>query len=620
MSDFEDQKEIIRTIQVLDRDAVDEIADTIGAVIERFRQATQTLTAQLDQAQKSREDMDHAAADLQQRLRIGVQLLKALEERGNEIKDIGQTLDSRKQLALEAEERLEEKFAEFDQRLGEAATKFEQQTQNTSDGILERTVAVSELVESAEVNVALMARRISQALEQANAQLNKPQSSFTPQSISAADSESAPIEESEAVEVESHIDGQQDGESELFVAEPLPRSPSISTEEIDELITSGDTLRSELDQLSALCEQLKTAQQITRADVEKVNNDLVEQEKEILQADPLIEMPVTQAPSELHAPISRLNTLLEQLKQTTLDHQQQRYIKAAEFAVTGMSDLVETAEGSLKVDGRDFEIDSENFDLRECIDEVFALIELSAEKAQVKLVQSVDEDAPAIVLGDQGRLIRVLVLAIGQAIRQATLDEIALNVTLEYKTDDQFNLRFVITEHKSASAAITETETQSESLDKEQNTFSETEFSSGVFGKLINQLHGTFGIDTDESQGFSIWFCVSFGKTLDVVDDRRAHARLPQEELKCNLGEVMDLSLGGMQLRCKRAPKRDHVDIELTSEEMMLNLKGEVVRRKKLGFRKYEVGVKFHDVDVETAKLITEFSLNHLFRPTMGPG
>ena len=276
MTDFEDQREIIRTIQILDRDAVDEIADTIGSVIERFRQATQTLTAQLDQAQQSKEDADRAAGDLQQRLRIGVQLLKALEDRADEIRDIGQTLDSRKQLALEAEQKLQEKFAEFDQRLGEAVTKFEQQTQNTSDGILESTVAVSELVESAQVNVALMARRVSLALEQTNAQLNQAQSSFTPPSISAADSaagsDSAPIVEQQATE------------SELLVTEPLSRQPSISTEEIDELITSGDVLKSELNQLSTLCEQLKTAQQVAKADIEKVDNDFVYDEKELLQA------------------------------------------------------------------------------------------------------------------------------------------------------------------------------------------------------------------------------------------------------------------------------------------------------------------------------------------------
>ncbi|MCH8823632.1 MAG: PilZ domain-containing protein [Planctomycetes bacterium] len=612
MTEFEDQREIIRTIQILDRDAVDEIADTIGSVIERFRQATQTLTAQLDQAQQSKEDADRAAGDLQQRLHIGVQLLRALEERGDEIKDIGQTLDSRKQLALEAEQRLEEKFAEFDQRLGEAVTKFEQQTQNTSDGILERTVAVSELVESAEVNVALMARRISQALEQTIAQPSEVRPSLTPPSISAVAS---------AVDSEStQIDEQQTAESQVEATEPLSQQPSISTEEIDELITSGDVLKSELNQLSTLCEQLKTAQQAAKADKEKVGNDFVDDEKELLQAEPLIDMPVTQAPTELYAPISRLNTLLDQLKQTTLDHQQQRFIKAAEFAVSGMRDLVETVEGPLKVDARDFELDSENFDLRGCIDEVFALITLSAEKAQIKLVQCVHEDVQSLVLGDQGRLIRALVLAIGQAIKQATLGEVILNVTIDYKTDDLTNLRFAIKEQRPANAVIpTETETQSQPLSQEQNAFSDTDFSSGVFGRLIEQLHGNFGVDADESEGFSLWFCITFGKSLEVVDDRRAHARLPQEELKCNLGEVMDLSLGGMQLRCKRVPKGDYIDIELTSEDMTLDLKGEVVRSKKLGFRKYEIGVRFQDVDPETAKLITQFSLNHLFRPIMGP-
>ena len=73
-------------------------------------------------------------------------------------------------------------------------------------------------------------------------------------------------------------------------------------------------------------------------------------------------------------------------------------------------------------------------------------------------------------------------------------------------------------------------------------------------------------------------------------------------------------------MNCKRVPKGDQIGIKLASGETTINLKGEVVRKTKLGFRKYNIGIKFSDVDLETAKLITEISLNHWFHPTMGSG
>ena len=137
--------------------------------------------------------------------------------------------------------------------------------------------------------------------------------------------------------------------------------------------------------------------------------------------------------------------------------------------------------------------------------------------------------------------------------------------------------------------------------------------------KLVELMRGEFGVQTDQDErAFTIWFTVTLAKSSEGSDNRRAHARLTQEALTCNLGEVLNLSLGGMQVRCIRAVKDKLVGVQLTYEGETIQLQAQVVRSTKVGFRKHELGLRFLDVDPETAKQLRRVSLNHWVRRTLG--
>ena len=89
-------------------------------------------------------------------------------------------------------------------------------------------------------------------------------------------------------------------------------------------------------------------------------------------------------------------------------------------------------------------------------------------------------------------------------------------------------------------------------------------------------------------------------RTPTKADNRRAQGRLPQELLRSNLGPVLDLSMGGMRVRCTRARKGD-VDVELMELEEPVKLRAEVMWTRRQGLRRYEVGLKFLDVPPEGA-------------------
>ncbi len=97
------------------------------------------------------------------------------------------------------------------------------------------------------------------------------------------------------------------------------------------------------------------------------------------------------------------------------------------------------------------------------------------------------------------------------------------------------------------------------------------------------------------------------------LSDRRTPARLPQESLVCDLGPILDLSIGGMRVLCKRR-REGSLKIRLWAFQFYMNLDGQVVWTKHLGFRRHEIGVQFLNVDDDTAKILSRISAIHRMR------
>ena len=97
------------------------------------------------------------------------------------------------------------------------------------------------------------------------------------------------------------------------------------------------------------------------------------------------------------------------------------------------------------------------------------------------------------------------------------------------------------------------------------------------------------------------------------LSDRRTPARLQQEDLVSDLGPILDLSVGGMRVLCKRN-RAGPLKVRLWAYEFSMNLDGQVVWTKHLGFRRHEIGVQFLNIDDDTAKILSRISAIHRMR------
>ena len=599
VTEQDDKNDIIRTIQVLDRDAVDDLAETIETVISDFQRAAGKLTNLTDQAQRHRAEAEQASAKLEQRLRLGLRLLKALQERTDTIAAATEDLDERQRRTEQAEARLEQQFVEFDDRLKEAVAQFQQQTANTSDAMLERASAVAQITEKTEVNVALMAQRVSEALVEARQQPQIVAPPPTPSVDKDVVEDLSDCDEcKDTVEADSTPGTIAAAESSVGPGPPLTAPPrEQGAPGVDDLRSTTTELQGELDALSARCERLKAARPSALDPPGSPSQFLAEMS------------------SELRTPIDGVISMIELLRDTKLDDEQQRYLNTAEYAVAAMSSLLESVLELPRLDEGEIELETSDFDVRSMVQEAVNMLAPAANKRGIELVQCVAPEVPALVRGDPGRLRQVLLYSMNRAIKFAEPGEVSLNVAVQHQTHSHTTLRFQLA-HESTTIPG-----PNFVAPRQDNTEPETHGGLGltISGKLVQLMGGEFGVDTSQDEdGLTFWFTVTLTKPTEANDDRRAHARLPQEALKCNLGEVLNLSLGGMRVRCTRAPKDTVVEVELTYEGETMKVQAEVVRSNKIGFRKHELGLRFLDVDPETAKQLTRVSLNHWVRHTLG--
>jgi len=81
-----------------------------------------------------------------------------------------------------------------------------------------------------------------------------------------------------------------------------------------------------------------------------------------------------------------------------------------------------------------------------------------------------------------------------------------------------------------------------------------------------------------------------------VNDPRRRSERHPAEGMRCQIGDVVDLSGSGMRILCKGKPPLavgQCIDLKLRFADGAVALHGQAMWMRRAGLRRHEIGVRF---------------------------
>ena len=86
-----------------------------------------------------------------------------------------------------------------------------------------------------------------------------------------------------------------------------------------------------------------------------------------------------------------------------------------------------------------------------------------------------------------------------------------------------------------------------------------------------------------------------------ALPNRREFARFSPRGLNCDLGQLLDISVGGVRLLSKRK-RKGTVNLRLWNDETGLVLEAEVVWSRRIRSRQHEVGLQFVNLHTEATK------------------
>ncbi|MEM1423370.1 MAG: PilZ domain-containing protein [Planctomycetota bacterium] len=95
--------------------------------------------------------------------------------------------------------------------------------------------------------------------------------------------------------------------------------------------------------------------------------------------------------------------------------------------------------------------------------------------------------------------------------------------------------------------------------------------------------------------------------------EHRRTGRILTDGIRCSLGKVADISMGGCQVRRTGAPKPEEFEHERniwidTPCGGRLHLRAKLVRHKHVGFRKHELGYQYVDVTDDQRRALAEIA------------
>ncbi len=230
---------------------------------------------------------------------------------------------------------------------------------------------------------------------------------------------------------------------------------------------------------------------------------------------------------ELRTPLNGIIGMLDIVRETPLDDEQEKYLTAASSAADSLLELINDILDISKMEAGKLDLEPIDFRFAESMEETALTLTAIAEQKGLLFQCTIAPDVPAQVVGDPGRLRQILLNLAANAIKFTEQGHVHVEVALEGASEDAVTLHFRVSDTgigipKERAAAIFDPYTQADSSTTRK--FGGTGLGLSISAELVKRMGGRIWVESEVGAGSTFHFTTVFGVSRVPLQDAAAPA------------------------------------------------------------------------------------------------
>jgi two-component system, sensor histidine kinase and response regulator len=147
---------------------------------------------------------------------------------------------------------------------------------------------------------------------------------------------------------------------------------------------------------------------------------------------------------EIRTPLNAILGMTELLLSGRVKQRQTEFLKMVFESGEALLDVINDVLDFSKVEAGKLELESEPFQVRECLGDALRSLAHRSRHADVEIASDIHADVPDVLIGDAGRLRQVIINLIGNALKFTEQGEVILRVHVASRTAHEVQLEFSV--------------------------------------------------------------------------------------------------------------------------------------------------------------------------------